>query len=273
MPPQCLRYATLKLAFILTAVFNLSAEPRPTFQSQSPPVAEWSRWIESVRQRALEYSDALPDFICSQKTRRYTASPESTTWQAQDVWEAELSYNQKTERYSHIRLNGKASRRQLESLGGALSIGEFGSLLRTLFLPETQGEFWKEGEEQFQGSAAIIVGFRVSQERSGWTLSFKKSHSLRVAYRGRVWVDATNYQVLRITQESLKLPPTFPIAYSEATTVYSYVSVPGLDGKNFLLPQTAHLILHERQPPIRSLNVIDFRNYRKFTADVRLLPE
>ena len=273
MPPRYLQYAALKLALILTAVFNLSAEPGPTFQRTSPPVTEWSRWIEAVRQRALEYSDTLPDFICWQKTRRYTGSPENRTWQAQDVWEAELSYNQKTERYSHIRLNGKASRRPLESLGGALSIGEFGSLLHTLFLPETQAEFWKDGEEQFQGSAAIIVGFRVSQERSGWTLSFKKSHSLRVAYQGRVWVDAANYQVLRITQESLKLPSTFPIAYSEATTLYSYVSVPGLEGKTFLLPQTAHLILHERQPPIRSLNVIDFRNYRKFTADVRLVPE
>ncbi|HEU0006766.1 MAG TPA: hypothetical protein VFS12_12315 [Terriglobia bacterium] len=273
MPPQCLRYYPSKLALLLIAVFNQSAEPRPTFQSQSPPVAEWSRWIEAVRQRALEYSDTLPDFICSQKTRRYTGSAENRTWQPQDVWEAELSYNQKNERYSHIRLNGKASRRPLESLGGALSIGEFGSLLRTLFLPETQAEFWKDGEEQVEGSTAIIVGFRVSQERSGWTLSFKKSHSLRVAYQGKVWVDAPNCQVLRITQESLKLPSTFPIAYSEATTVYSYVSVPGLDGKHFLLPQTAHLTLHERQPPVRSLNVIDFRNYRKFTADVRLLPE
>ena len=79
----------------------------------------------------------------------------------------------------------KPAVRPLESLGGALSIGEFGSLLRTLFLPETQAEFWKEGEEQFQGTTAIIVGFRVSQERSGWTLSFKKSHSLRVAYQGK----------------------------------------------------------------------------------------
>src|SRR5688572_14041427 len=102
MPPQCSRYAAFKLAFILTAVFNPSAEPRSNPESQ-PPVAEWSRWIESVRQRALQYSDALPDFICSQRTRRYTASPETSTWQAQDVWEAELSYNQKTERYLHIR--------------------------------------------------------------------------------------------------------------------------------------------------------------------------
>jgi hypothetical protein len=273
MLPPCLWYRALKLVPILTLVCRLSAEPSLSSQNQPGTDAEWSRWIESVRQRALEYSESLPDFICSQKTRRYTASPENTTWQAQDVWEAELSFNQKTERYSRIRLNGKASRRPLESLGGALSIGEFGSLLRTLFLLETQAEFWKEGDEQFQGSAAIVVGFRVSQERSRWTLSFKNSHSLNVAYQGRAWIDASNHQILRISQQTLQLPPTFPIAYSEANTVYNYVSVSGLEGRKFLLPQAAHLILHERQPPIRSLNVIEFGNYRKFTADVRLVPE
>jgi hypothetical protein len=272
MLPRFPQDFALRLVLMLAAVFHLSADPRPTPQ-QTPPVAEWSRWVEAVRQRALEYSDTLPNFICSQKTRRYIGNPGTSSWQAEDVLEAELSYNQKNEHYSLIRLNGKASRRPLESLGGALSIGEFGSLLRTLFLPETEAEFWREGAEQVQGRPAIIAGFKVSQERSGWTLSFKKSHSLRVAYQGKVWVDVANYQVLRITQESLNLPPTFPIAYSEATTMYSYLSVPGLEGKTFLLPQTAQLTLHERQPPIRSLNVIDFRNYRKFTADVRLVPE
>jgi hypothetical protein len=272
MPPQCLQPVALTIALFLSEALSFSAH-QPKVQSQPVQALAWSRWIELARQKALDYSETLPDFVCAQTTRRYSATAENGTWLSEDVWEAELSYNQKAERYSQIRLNGRASRRSLESLGGALSIGEFGSLLRALFLPETQAEFWKEGEEQFQGRAAIVVGFRVSQERSGWTLSFKKSHSLRVAYSGRAWIDTSNYQILKISQQTLQLPPTFPIAYSEATTVYSYISVPGLDGKHFLLPQTAHLILHERQPPIRSLNVINFRNYRKFTADVRLVPE
>lgn len=272
MFPQCLRRVRLQLALLWMLMFRPITEPLQAAQSQVP-ATDWQRWIEAVRSKALQYSDSLPDFICSQKTRRYTGSPSGTNWQPQDVWEAELSYNQRNEQYSQVRHNGKASRRPLESLGGALSIGEFGSLLRTLFLPESQAEFWKEGEEPFQDGRTIIIGFKVSKERSGWTLSFKKSHSLRVAYRGKVWVDAANSQVLRITQESLDLPATFPIAYSEATIVFSTVTVSGLEGKQFLLPQTAHLTMHERQPAIRSLNVMEFRNYRKFTADVRLVPE
>jgi len=272
MPPQRLRILALAAAVFLSEALTF-AEAKPDVQSPSAQAFEWPHWIELVRQNALAYSETLPDFICAQTTRRYVASADGGAWQREDVWEAELSYNQKTERYSNVRHNGKASRRPLESLGGALSIGEFGSLLRTLFLPETQAEFWKEGTEEFQGRSLVVVGFKVSQERSGWTLIFKKSHSLRVGYRGKAWIDAGNNQILKINQRTLQLPPTFPIVYGEATTVYTHVSVAGLHGKDFLLPQTAHLILDERQPRIRSLNVIEFRNYRKFTAEVRLVPE
>jgi hypothetical protein len=272
MPPQCLRVAfTIALFLSETPGFSASA----TLDAQLPAVqaVEWSDWIEVVRKKALDYSDSLPDFVCAQTTRRYSATSDPGAWQSEDVWEAELSFNQRAERYSNIRLNGKASRKPLESLGGALSFGEFGSLLRTLFLPETQAEFWKEGEERFEETPAIVAGFRVSQERSRWALSFKNSHSLNVAYRGKIWIDASNHQVLRISQQARDLPSRFPIAYSEATTVYGYVAVAGLEGKRFLLPQSANLILHERERRVRSLNVIEFRNYRKFTADVRLVPQ
>ena len=265
----------IALALFLTHCGPLISAPQvnPVGQSQSPADVEWAKWFAIVQQKALEYSDTLPDFICVQTTRRFSATGDTFAWITRDVLEAELSFNQKTERYSRIRLNGKPKKGPIESLGGAWSIGEFGSLLRTLFLPETQAEFASEGNEQLQDITAIIMKFRVSTERSRWTLSFENSHSLNVAYHGRVWVDASNHQILKINQRTFPLPPTFPITYSEITTLYNYVSVSGLEGKKFLLPQTAHVILHQRQPPIRSLNVIDFRDYRKFTADVRLVPE
>ena len=273
MAPPYFQAIALTIALVVSDLLGFSARSLAVLHNPSAQALEWSRWIELVRQDALQYSDTLPDFVCAQTTRRYSAISDIGTWQSEDVWEAELSFNQKTERYSNVRLNGKASRRPLESLGGALSIGEFGSLLRTLFLPETQAEFWKEGEERFQEIPSIVAGFKVSQERSRWTLSFKNSHSLNVAYRGKIWIDASNHHILKISQQAQNLPARFPIAYSEATTIYGYVSVAGLESKRFLLPQSANLILHERERRVRSLNVIEFRNYRKFTADVRLVPE
>lgn len=226
-----------------------------------------------MRQRALEYTDQLPDFICTQVTRRYAALEGDPRWYARDSWEAELSYNQKNERYSQLRVNGKATSKPMESLGGAFSIGEFGSILRTLFLPETRAQFWKEGEENLRGIPAVVAGFKVEGERSNWTLSFKTSHSLKVPYQGKVWVDARNQQVLRISQHTLQLPPGFPIAYSETTTEYDYLLIPGVGRDQFLLPKTADFILRERQPAVRSRSVIEFQNYRKFVADVRLAPD
>jgi hypothetical protein len=273
MPPQYFQRIALTIALVVPPLPGSPPQPRLGLQNPSAQALDWSHWIELVRKKALDYSDTIPDFVCAQTTRRYSSTSDIGTWQSEDVWEAELTFNQRAERYSHIRVNGKASRKPLESLGGALSFGEFGSLLRTLFLPETQAEFWKEGEERFQETPAIVTGFKVSQEHSRWALSFKSSHSLNVAYLGKIWIDASNHQVLRISQQTQSLPARFPIAYSEATTVYGYVAVAGLEGKQFLLPQSANLILHERERRVRSLNVIEFRNYRKFTADVRLVPE
>jgi hypothetical protein len=267
MPPQHFQHIALTIALVMSAQPDFSAQPRP---GQNPPsqTPEWSHWIELVRKRALEYSDSLPDFICAQTTRRYSSTSDIGTWQPDDVWEAELSFNQKVERYSNVRLNGKPSRKPLESLGGALSIGEFGSLLRTLFLPKLRRNSQEgEGGQEPQSSQDSIY-----RERSRWALSFR-IRTLNVAFHGKIWLDASNYQVLRISQEARDFPAKFPIAYSEATTVYGYVSVAGLEGKSFLLPQSAHLVLHEREGRVRSLNVIEFRNYRKFTADVRLVPE
>jgi hypothetical protein len=272
LPPDLQRIA-LTITLAVAGLSCFSALPQNSLQNPPAQGHEWSRWIELAREVALQYSDSLPDFICAQTTRRYSSTSDAKTWQAEDVWEAELSFNQRVERYSKVRRNGKASRKPLESLGGALSIGEFGSLLRTLFVPETQTEFWKEGEELFQETPSIVAGFKVSQERSRWALSFENSHSLNVAYRGRIWIDASNHQVLKISQQAQNLPARFPITYSEATIVYGYVIVAGLEGKRFLLPQSASLILHERERRVRSLNIMEFRNYRKFTADVRLVPE
>jgi hypothetical protein len=276
---RCARPVSLVVLLELASfpLLSISTEAL-TFGIPGPHVvpqtsSEWLKWIEVVRQRALDYTDELPDFICTQTTRRYAALEGDSRWQSRDFWEAELSYSQKNERYSRVRLNGKASSSSVESLGGALSIGEFGSILRTLFLPETRTQFWKESEEEVLGISTVVAGFRVDQEHSRWTLSFRNSHSLNVEYQGKMWVDSTTHQILRISQHTLQLPPNFPITYAEMTTEYDYLRVAGLAARQYLLPKGADLILQERQPPMRSRNVIEFRDYRKFTADVRLVPD
>jgi hypothetical protein len=230
----------------------------------------WNDFLSAVRHQALQFANNLPDFLCTQTTQRYSDSTGSGQWQLEDTLEAELSFSEKRESYGKVRVNGRPSAKRFESIGGTVSIGEFGSILRTLFAPESQARFWVESMED-QGTA--VIGFTVPQADSGWTLSFKNSHSLKVAYRGQIWVDTESRKTLRVTQEAQNLPPTFPIVYARTTAKYGLISVPAISSQTFLLPHEAEVILEERRSRHITRNRIEFRNYRKFTSDVRLIPD
>jgi hypothetical protein len=231
---------------------------------------EWGVFLEQVRKKALRFTDDLPNFICRQVTRRYIDALGGNQWQSQDMVEAELSYNQKEEQYSNVKINGRPTVKRFESIGKALSVGEFGSMLRVLFIPETRTKFWKEREEQFGGVPAIVIGFQVPQENSGWTLNYKETHSLKVGYEGKIWADRQNQIVLRISQHTMQLPHNFPILYSETTTEYGYRDIQGIAGNSFLLPVAAEVVIRENQNRFSSRNLIEFRDFRRFTADVKL---
>ena len=274
---QALRYSLivpLLLALYLSTFQSWASQEPPGFprNSAGKEDLDWNAFLGEVRKKALRFTDDLPNFICRQVTRRYVDPLGGNQWQRQDTVEAELGYNQREERYSEVMINGRPTAKRFESIGNALSVGEFGSILRLLFVPETRARFWKEGEEQFSGIRTIVIGFQVPQESSAWTLSYKNTHSLKVGYQGRIWADGRNQIVLRISQHTLQLPRYFPILHSETTTEYGYRVIAGLEGNSFLLPVAAEVVIRERENQNRfsSRNLIEFRDFRRFTADVKL---
>ena len=262
----------LQITLFTSVSLSVQEQPRLPSDTVGPQISDWEVFLIDVRKRALQFTDDLPDFICRQVTRRYTDPLGGNQWQSHDIVEAALEYNQRQESYSNIKINGRPSAKRFESLGNAISIGEFGSILRSLFIPETQAKFWKAREEQFRGVQTIVIGFSVPQESSAWTLSYKNTHSLKVAYQGRIWIDARNRNILRISQHTLQLPRNFPILYSETTTEYGYRVIAGLESQSFLLPVAAEVVIRENQNRFSSRNLIEFREFRKFTADVKLNP-
>jgi hypothetical protein len=258
----------------LIAFLVLSAQDLPPLTTNTAKVqsADWNDLLNDVRKKALQFTEDLPDFICQQITHRYKDPLGGNQWESQDIVESELSYTQRQENYSNIKINGRSSTKRFESLGNAISIGEFGSILRSLFIPETHAKFWKEREGEFRGVQTIVIGFSVPHESSAWTLSYKNTYSLKVAYQGRIWADARNRSILRISQHTIQLPRNFPILYSETTTEYGYRDIAGLENQSFLLPIAAEVVIRENQTRVSSRNLIEFREFRKFTADVKLNP-
>jgi len=98
-----------------------------------PPTSEEQAAILSdVREYALNYSKNLPDFICTQVTRRFAAPMPGTrwggsalsepSWQAQDVLQIRLSYFEQKEKYTVVLANNAIVNKDYEQMGGSIAL-------------------------------------------------------------------------------------------------------------------------------------------------------
>jgi hypothetical protein len=91
------------------------------------------------------------------------------------------------------------------------------------------------------------------------------SQSYMPAYSGAVWIDPQTARVLRIEMEGKGLPDSFPIDHVESATDYSYIRLG--DAQQYLLPVHSENLSCQRGTLYCSRNVIDFRNYHKYTGE------
>jgi len=237
--------------------------PPPT-----PPTEEQLKIIEEVRENALAYTNNLPNFICLQVTRRLVQFRPDDNWQTQDVIQARLAYNEKKENYQLVSINDRITDRPYESLGGATSTGEFGSLLHGIFREESQARFTWVGTGTLRGRPVYEYDYAVDKERSRWSIIWQKADMIVPAYRGHIWVDAEAKQVLRLTMEAVDIPREFPINEARTGLDYDYAKI---SGRPYLLPLLAQVDMREGK--ISTRNEIQFRQYRRFTADTKLVFE
>jgi hypothetical protein len=237
--------------------------PQPALPPPSP--AEQQRIIEQVREYALHYTRSLPDFICTQVTRRYVDPTGLEFWSQQDVITARLTYFEQREDYKVILINNRPANVDYDRLEGATSTGEFGSMMRELFAPETQARFRWERWATLRGRRTHVFSYFVEQPRSRWRISYQKTLEINPAYRGLIYVDSETLAVARITLEAVGIPPDFPIQEASTVLDYDYVDIAG---RKFWLPLRAVVRMREGKLLLR--NEVEFRMYRKFAAEATI---
>lgn len=245
-----------------------AAAPKPVPLPPALDAPQQARLLEQVREHALEYTDRLPNFICVQITKRMVDPDGKGYWYTQDVIQVRLAYNERRENYQVVTINDQVTDRSYDSLGGATSTGEFGTLLHNLFLPETEARFTWVGPATFRGRPVYEYDYSVAQQRSRWHVTWQKQLTIIPAFRGRIAVDAEKQQVLRLSMEAEDIPPNFPINAASTALEYDYATIAG---RSFLLPARAEVEMREGRVTMR--NEIQFRQYRRFTADTKLVFE
>lgn len=240
--------------------------PQPKPASIPPPSpAEQKRIIEAVRAYAMSYTRRLPDFICTQVTRRYFDPSGLEFWQTVDTITEKLTYFEQKEDYQVILINGRPTDIPHHRLDGASSSGEFGSMMREIFDPASEAEFRWERWGTLRGRRNHVYSYRVAQSKSKWRIDYQRSMSIVPAYRGLIYVDADLMTVSRITLEAVDIPPAFPIQQARTILDYDFIKI---GDSEHVLPLRAEVRMREGRNLVK--NEVEFRMYRKFGAEATI---
>ena len=269
---QALRDRTKELMAAKPIVPQAPPTPIPP-----PSSEEQAAIISDVREYALNYSKNLPDFICTQVTRRYAAPMPGTrwggsslsepSWQAQDVLQIRLSYSiQAGEKYLVVLANNAIVNKDYSQMGGSKSFGEFGSMLREIFEPSTEARFEWDHWGTLRGKRVMAFSYHVLQSRSQYRLVVEDAKlSIITAYRGLVEVDPDIHVVMRVSTIAENIPADFPIRKADDVLDYDFQEI---SGHTFLLPLKSQVFMSGGEV----LTKLDeeFRLYRKYSAEAEI---
>ncbi|HLJ79697.1 MAG TPA: hypothetical protein VKT75_19930 [Acidobacteriaceae bacterium] len=275
-PGGCIFSASQAVAVAMLAAFLLVRSVAQT----SPATV-----LESVRASALAYSSKLPDFICTQVTRRDVwnandnglfgtgisgrgplgAAPIPATGTGREIVEQVTYFDQK-ENYQVLAIDGKQvtgiSHLQLQ---GAITAGEFGTALHDIFDPASGTTFTEGRMIKLHGRPAWTFGFRVPKEHGNIVLLRNPDRETVVAYSGEIFVDAASLGVLRV-HSVLDLPRGLPLQHAETTVDYKPVAIAG---RTYNLPWHSDVRLQDLSH--NYINTIEFRHYHEFVAETKIL--
>jgi hypothetical protein len=222
--------------------------------------------IEQVRENSLNFDKHLPNFLCQEVVKRFVKPHESAEWQFLDVITAQLTYFESHEEYRQIRINDKPmADGSLGGIKGAMAQGEFGTLVKDLFLPSSQAKFDPDGRAKIHGRPMSKFRFDVLREHSHYRLLANGNVEYVAAYRGQIWVDDETKMVMRLEMSAYGIPFGFPVRSVSTTLDYEFTKV---GANKYLLPAKAEIVSAHHSQTTKNLE--EFRQYRKFGVETNL---
>jgi hypothetical protein len=162
-----------------------------------------------------------------------------------------------------LTINGRPTKKSPEE-SGAWSTGEFGTILAEVYSFGSAAKFKFVQDASIIHHSSSVYDFSVERERSAWKVSVPGQY-IMPAYKGSVWIDKDGAHTLRIEMQGRDIPEDFPLIAVETAVDYDYVTL-GTPEK-FLLPTHAEVLSCRRGSNECERNVIEFRNYHKFTGE------
>jgi hypothetical protein len=249
-----------------TARLNVKAPPIPP-----PDSVRQQKMLDLMKQYALSYTQNLPNFICVEVIRRYIDPNAGDHYRSIGNILAKVSYNQGRENYKVYSVNGQYSEVSLEqaaSSGGAISNGEFGSMMRELFEDKSAAEFGWDHWATLRGRRMAVFNYFIDSGHSNYSISYGSGageQRIVTAYKGLIYADENTGEISRIKLVAVDIPHSFPV--SEAAEILDYDLVE-ISGQQYVCPLMAKVYLTAGRD--KTKNEIEFRSYRKFGTETNI---
>jgi hypothetical protein len=207
---------------------------------------------------------SMESAVCEERIDRYKGH-NRVGGHHRDAITAKVSLENGFEQYSDLR-QGKSELRDLSGLDGAWSKGEFGTLLKqTEHLLATQ-RVTLAGEERLAGGYTAIYEFEVQAVESPWNLVVS-GHHYAIPFRTRVWISEASSRIFRIERTATEIPETIGIAEIRWSVV---LNLTDLDGKEWLLPDTAEYDVIYPDSRGQEWNTMKFLHYHRYGAKISI---
>jgi len=229
-----------------------------------PSIGEQKAIIERIREYALNYSKSLPNFICTEVTRRYYDDTGQESWVNYDTLTTRLTYFEQKEKYELIMINNRSTRRSYHSVGGAISSGDFGTMMQQIFEPHSQAAFAWLRWGTLRGKRTHVYAYHVPQGNSQWHLGDGRQ-DIVTGYRGLIYVDRDTEMILKLTLDAEDVPRTFPIQEAKDSLDYDYTKI---GEQQYLLPLKGEVRMQHDKTLTRNIN--EFQLYHKYGTDTEI---
>ena len=231
-----------------------------------PDAAEQASALAAIREYALNYTQNLPNYVCVQTTRRKISPTVPGYIGYGDIIREELSFFDHKETYKVVMVNNQSVVNiQHNQLGGAVSNGEFGTMLAHIFDPITGTEFDWDHWATLRGKRMYVFAFRVPKS-AGYSMYHGESkREYTSAYKGLIYADHDTHTVMRIKMECIDIPPDYPIKSVGITLDYDLIKI---GDQAFVLP--FHFELDSTDTKAIIKNEADYKLYRKFGAEATI---
>jgi hypothetical protein len=246
-----------------------------------PTELEVAGIIDKTRRKTLEAVEEMPDFVVKQQIQRSVGYAGTGTFRSQDKLVVGVSYRSSGEEsYKLLSINGAIqvnpeSKSGYSEAGGTSSTGEFVTMLATIFKPENEADFIPVQTDIIRGRTTVMFEFTVERDKAKQRIvsgSTGLTQSTITGMKGRMWIDRTDFRVLRVESEATEIPDGFPVAAARRTIDYDWTMIAE---EKYLLPLVSdvRLTVREGSRSFETRNLIRFTNYQKFGTDIIIGPD